>query len=103
MVPAVGSNQPVYSCQVARIFQASLPYSSVNAVNGPLQEASGKYPQTDATAAALPLLGPSELHAGVIIAPIVCVALWFMLYRTTEGLRLRATVINGGLSRSPIG
>src|SRR5438874_12223355 len=61
------------------------------AVNGPLQEASGKYPQTEATAAALPLLGTSELHAGVLIAPAVCAAMWYVLYRTTEGLRLRAT------------
>src|SRR5436305_2116587 len=64
------------------------------AVNGPLQEASGKYPQSDATAAALPALGATELHAGVIIAVAVCVASWFLLYRTTEGLRLRATGYN---------
>src|SRR5262249_58748195 len=36
-----------------------------HAANGPLQEASGKYPQSDATAAALPLLGATELHAGL--------------------------------------
>jgi len=64
------------------------------AVNGPLQEASGKYPQSDVTAAALPALGATELHAGVIIAVAVCVASWFLLYRTTEGLRLRATGYN---------
>jgi simple sugar transport system permease protein len=67
------------------------------AVNGPMQEASGKYPQTDATAVALPLLG--ELHAGVIIAPVICIAMWFVLYRTTEGLRLRATGYNAAAAK----
>jgi simple sugar transport system permease protein len=71
------------------------------AVNGPLREASGKYPQTDAIpdAAALPALGASELHAGVLVALIVCVATWFLLYRTTEGLRLRATGYNAAAAR----
>jgi ABC-type uncharacterized transport system permease subunit len=64
------------------------------AVNGPLQEASGKYPQSDATAAALPSLGATELHAGLIVAVAVCIAAWLLLYRTTEGLRLRATGYN---------
>ena len=67
------------------------------AVNGPLQEASGKYPQSDATAATLPLVG--ELHAGVLIAPLICIALWFVLYRTTEGLRLRATGYNAAAAK----
>lgn len=69
------------------------------AVNGPLQEASGKYPQSDATAAALPLLGATDLHAGIVIAVVVCVASWFLLYRTTEGLRLRATGYNAAAAK----
>jgi simple sugar transport system permease protein len=70
------------------------------AVNGPLQEASGKYPQSDATAAALPLLGATtELHAGVILALAVCAGAWFLLYRTTEGLRLRATGYNASAAK----
>jgi simple sugar transport system permease protein len=69
------------------------------AVNGPLQEASGKYPQSDATAAALPVLGATELHAGVIIAVAAAVASWFLLYRTTEGLRLRATGYNASAAK----
>jgi general nucleoside transport system permease protein len=67
------------------------------AVNGPLQEASGKYPQSDATAAALPMMG--ELHAGVVIAVLVSIACWFLLYRTTEGLRLRATGYNASAAK----
>jgi general nucleoside transport system permease protein len=71
------------------------------AVNGPLQEASGKYPQSDAVPAAamLPLLGDRELHAGVIIAVVVAIAAWFLLYRTTEGLRLRAMGFNPSAAR----
>jgi len=66
-------------------------------VNGPLQEASARYPQTDAVSVALPALG--EVHAGVVIAVAVCVALWWMLYRTQEGLRLRATGFNPNAAR----
>jgi simple sugar transport system permease protein len=71
------------------------------AVNGPLQEASGKYPQSDAVPAAamLPLLGDRELHAGVIIAVVVAIAAWFLLYRTAEGLRLRAMGFNPSAAR----
>jgi simple sugar transport system permease protein len=66
------------------------------AVNGPLQEASGKYPQSDAipATAMLPMLGDGELHAGVIIAVAVAIGAWFLLYRTAEGLRLRAMGFN---------
>jgi len=66
-------------------------------VNGPLQEASARYPQTDAVSVALPALG--EVHAGVVLAVAACVALWWMLYRTQEGLRLRATGFNPNAAR----
>ena len=56
------------------------------AVNGPLQESSGQYPQSEAVRA--------DLHGGIVIAVLVAIALWWMLYRTTEGLRLRATGFN---------
>ena len=61
-------------------------------VNGPLQEPSARYPQTDAVSVALPKLG--EVHAGVVIAVVVAIAMWWLLYRTDEGLRLRATGFN---------
>src|SRR3954447_10273043 len=66
------------------------------AVNGPLQEASGQYPQSDAipTTSMLPTLGASELHAGIIVAVAAAIAAWFLLYRTSEGLRLRASGFN---------
>src|SRR5258706_5687189 len=64
------------------------------AVNGPLQEASGKYPQSDLVAASLPTIGASELHAGIVIAVFAAIAAWFLLYRTAEGWRLRASGFN---------
>ena len=69
------------------------------AVNGPLQEASGKYPQSDTTAAALPTFGATELHAGLHVALVVCILAWLLLYRTTEGLRLRATGYNAAAAK----
>jgi len=62
------------------------------AVNGPLQEASGKYPQSDLASASLPAIG--ELHAGIALAIVAAIAAWFLLYRTAEGLRLRASGFN---------
>jgi len=62
------------------------------AVNGPLQEASGKYPQSDLASASLPAIG--ELHLGVVIAVLAAIGAWFLLYRTAEGLRLRASGFN---------
>ncbi len=66
------------------------------AVNGPLQEASGRYPQSDAVpmTATLPLLGTTELHAGIVIAVLAAIGAWFLLFRTSEGLRLRASGFN---------
>ncbi|HYH08374.1 MAG TPA: ABC transporter permease [Thermoanaerobaculia bacterium] len=61
-------------------------------VNGPLRERAAQYPQTDEAAAALPVLG--GLHAGVFVAIAASVIGWWLLYRTAEGLRLRATGFN---------
>jgi general nucleoside transport system permease protein len=61
-------------------------------VNGPLKESAGRYPQTDAIEASLPAMG--NLHAGIAIAVAMSVAAWWLMYRTIEGLRLRATGFN---------
>ena len=66
-------------------------------VNGPLQEASGKYPESEIVAATLPHLG--ELHAGIALAIIAAIASWWLIYRTKEGLRLRATGFNPNAAR----
>jgi ABC-type uncharacterized transport system permease subunit len=67
-------------------------------VNGPLQESVKRYPQTDAAAVALPLIG-GGLHAGVLVALAASVLAWWMLYRTAAGLRLRATGFNPSAAR----
>ena len=63
------------------------------AVHGPLQEASGAYPQSDAfpDAARLALIpGLTRAHVGLLIAAALPFALWVVLFRTAAGLRLRA-------------
>jgi simple sugar transport system permease protein len=63
------------------------------AVQGPLQEASGGYPQSDPlpAAARLGLLpGARRLHSGVLLAALLPPAVWVLLFRSGAGLRLRA-------------
>lgn len=62
------------------------------AVNGPLRESAGRYPQTDPVAFGLPAVG--AVHAGLPVAVAVTIACWWLLYHTAEGLRLRATGFN---------
>lgn len=57
-------------------------------VNGPLREASGQYPQTDLAQVALPR------PYGTLIALAAALGAWWLLFRTTEGLRLRASGFN---------
>ena len=61
-------------------------------VQGPLQERERIYPQSDAIAEAarLPLLPGSRLHAGLAIALVAGLILWFVFARTLWGFRLRA-------------
>ena len=66
-------------------------------VNGPLQESVAQYPQTDRAGAELYRLG--ALHSGVLLALLAAIATWWLLYRTAEGLRLRATGFNPFASR----
>jgi simple sugar transport system permease protein len=59
---------------------------------GPLQEAGGIYPQSDAIAgsARLPVIPGTRLHLGLLLAVALACALWFHLFRTLAGFRLRA-------------
>ncbi len=62
-------------------------------VQGPLQEPERIYPQSEAIseAARLPLLLPgSRLHAGLVIALLAGLILWYVFARTLWGFRLRA-------------
>jgi general nucleoside transport system permease protein len=63
------------------------------AVHGPLQEASGAYPQSDAlpaTARLAILPGLHLAHVGLFVALALPFAIWALLFRTAAGLRLRA-------------
>jgi simple sugar transport system permease protein len=66
-------------------------------VHGPLMEAAGAYPQTDAVAAAarLPrLLAGYRLHAGLAIALGAAVLAYLLLFRTLFGFAMRAAGLN---------
>ncbi len=64
------------------------------AVHGPLAEASGRSPYSDALprTLTLPLLmPPARLHAGVLIALALAAVAWVLLFRTIWGFKVRAT------------
>ncbi|MGH7964829.1 MAG: ABC transporter permease, partial [Candidatus Binatia bacterium] len=66
-------------------------------VHGPLMEAEARYPQTDLLppAAHLPrLLPPTRLHLGIPLALLTAYGVWFLLFRTKAGFKLRATGAN---------
>lgn len=62
------------------------------AVQGPLQEAKGIYPQSDAIGASvrLPLVPGTRLHAGFFVVLVLGVLLWVLFRRSLWGFRLRA-------------
>jgi len=59
-------------------------------VHGPLQEATGAYPQSEALAAAARLPVWERIHLGVPIAVLLAVASAYLLFRTAAGFRMRA-------------
>jgi simple sugar transport system permease protein len=61
-------------------------------VQGPLQESQHIYPQSDPIieAARLPLLPGTRLHAGLAIALLIALVLWYVFARTLWGFQLRA-------------
>lgn len=66
-------------------------------VDGPLMEAAGAYPQTDAVAQAarLPrLFAGYRLHAGLPLALLAAAAGGVLLFRTVLGFEMRATGLN---------
>jgi simple sugar transport system permease protein len=71
-------------------------------VTGPMIEAVGKYPQTAkiAPAAMLPrFLPPTRLHIGFLLALLVALAMYVLLFRTSTGYGIRATGINSDAAR----
>jgi simple sugar transport system permease protein len=61
-------------------------------VQGPLQERTGIYPQSDpiGAGARLPLLPGSRLHLGFLLALVLAVIAWVVFTRTRWGFALRA-------------
>lgn len=71
-------------------------------VRGPMKERSNANPQSDpmAASAMLPrVLEGTSLHAGLFIALAAAPAVWFYLFRTSAGFRLRATGENARAAR----
>jgi simple sugar transport system permease protein len=69
------------------------------AVHGPLQEAAGSYPKSDAfpAAAMLPSLG--RLHLGIAIALVTAFAMQHLIFRTGAGFRMRAVGLSPRAAR----
>lgn len=66
-------------------------------VRGPLQESQRVNPQSASLPASLQLpvlLEGTRLHAGVVMLPAVAVALWWWLFHTASGFRVRAVGAN---------
>lgn len=66
-------------------------------VTGPLEEVGGYMPQTPAIlpTARLPLIfPPTRLHAGIILAVLLAIFLYFLLFRTSFGYNLQAIGAN---------
>lgn len=71
-------------------------------VQGPLQERTHIYPQSDPlpVSARLPVLPGTRLHLGLFIALLLAVALWVLERKTLFGFRLRATGENPVATRT---
>jgi simple sugar transport system permease protein len=71
-------------------------------VHGPLQEAAGTYPQSDAIVSALRLprvIGGTRLHAGLLLAVVAAVGCMVLLFRTVLGFQMRAVGLNAEAAR----
>lgn len=60
------------------------------AVHGPLQEAAGAYPKSDALPAAAMLPAVGRLHLGLAAAVALALVVQVLVFRTAVGFRLRA-------------
>lgn len=71
-------------------------------VQGPMMESGGRYPQSDALplVAWLPrLLPPHRVHAGVLLALLMGVAVWVLLFRSVAGYEMRAAGLSPAAAR----
>ncbi len=73
------------------------------AVEGPLQQAKHQLPQTDELPGSLMLWRPNaqlDFHAGVLLAPLVAIAMYVLLYKTVLGFRIRLVGANSRAARA---
>ncbi len=66
-------------------------------VHGPLMEAAGAYPQSDAVSSAvrLPrLFSGYRVHVGLLLAGLAAAGAWVLLFRTALGFEMRAAGLN---------
>ncbi len=71
-------------------------------VQGPLMEAGGRYPQTDAVLPALwmpRLVLGHRAHAGLLLALLIAVAMHLLLHRSVAGYETRAAGLNAAAAR----
>ncbi|HVT04684.1 MAG TPA: ABC transporter permease [Thermoanaerobaculia bacterium] len=70
-------------------------------INGPLQEGSGKYPESEAVAPLswLMTLSSTRLHVGVVLAVVLAGAMHYFLFYSAAGLRIRAVGLNPRAAR----
>ena len=71
-------------------------------VQGPLMEAGGRYPQTDAILPALRLprfAPPLRVHGGLALAVLAVAVVQVLLYRTVAGYEMRAAGLNPAAAR----
>jgi len=67
-----------------------------------LMESKGEYPQTESLSKStwlLKIVPHTRLHFGFILAIIVAIVIWLLLYRTTLGFRIRAVGQNQEAAR----
>jgi simple sugar transport system permease protein len=91
-------NEILTTIMMNQIAVQALNYLLRGPMMDPIQKTSGSFiPQTArfSLATDLPRLAPTRLHAGVLLAVIMAVLVWALLWRTTLGYRIRAV----GLSR----
>lgn len=71
-------------------------------VHGPLMEAAGRYPQTDAVVTSMRLsrlIHPYRVHSGLGIALVTALASYLLLFRSVLGFQLRAAGWNPEAAR----
>ncbi|MCK6556575.1 ABC transporter permease [Candidatus Binatia bacterium] len=71
-------------------------------VQGPLMEAGGRYPQTDAVVDSLWMprfVPPYRVHLGLAIAGLLAGGVSVLLYRTRAGYEMRAAGLNAAAAR----